>query len=172
MLGLIARAEDRDRGRGRGVHARARAGSARPRRRDQLGQLLLQERKYAEAIDLFQRAIDAEPYNATAAYGLATALTRGGAREDGAAAMAQFQTLRDSGYATTYSQNYLEQGRYAEAIVVDRRGAGAGRSRRCRSVTFTDATASILPEARKPGGAGGATEDVTLVDLDADGDLD
>ena len=170
VLGLIARAENRT--------ADAVAAFTRVRELDpldpgaatQLGQLLLQDRKYAEAIDLFKRAIDAEPYNATAAYGLAMALTRGGSRDEGAAAMARFQKLRDSAYATTYSQNYLEQGRYAEAIS----STGAESElvdETVPKVTFTDATATILPEARKSGSAGGDGS-VALVDLDGDGDLD
>jgi tetratricopeptide (TPR) repeat protein len=81
-----------------------------------LGQIYVQQRKYTEAIAAFRRAIAAEPYNATALYNLATALLRGGAREEGQQLMRRFQTLRQSGAATSIGQNYLEQGRYAEAI--------------------------------------------------------
>jgi tetratricopeptide (TPR) repeat protein len=176
VLGLIARAENRT--------ADAVAAFTRVRELDpddpgaatQLGQLLLQERKYAEAIDLFKRAIEAEPYNATAAYGLAMALTRGGSREDGAAAMARFQKLRDSAYATTYSQNYLEQGRYAEAIA----STGAEPElvdQQIPNVSFTDVTAEVLPGGKPaarlgPGQIRGREAGVALADLDADGDLD
>jgi hypothetical protein len=82
-----------------------------------LGQIYLSQRKYAEAITAFRAAIAAEPYNATALYNLATALLRGGGREEGQQLMTRFQTLRQSGAATSIGQNYLEQGRYAEAIV-------------------------------------------------------
>jgi tetratricopeptide (TPR) repeat protein len=170
VLGLIARAENRT--------ADAVTAFTRVREIDQddpgaatqLGQLLLQDRKYAEATELFKRAIAAEPYNATAAYGLAMALTRAGSRDEGAAAMAQFQKLRDSAYATTYSQNYLEQGRYAGAI------ASTGAEPELvdgtiPKVTFADVTATVLPDLRKPGTAAGDGS-ATLVDLDADGDLD
>ncbi len=176
VLGLIARAENRT--------ADAVAAFTRVRELDpldpgaatQLGQLLLQERKYTEAIDLFKRAIDAEPYNATAAYGLAMALTRGGSRDEGAAAMAQFQKLRDSAYATTYSQNYLEQGRYAEAIA----STGAEPelvNQQIPNVSFTDVTAEVLPGGKPaarsgPGQIRGREAGVALADLDADGDLD
>jgi tetratricopeptide (TPR) repeat protein len=170
VLGLIARAENRT--------ADAVAAFTRVRELDpedpggatQLGQLLLQERKYQEAADLFRRALAGEPYNATSAYGLAMALTRGGARDEGAEAMARFQKLRDSAYATTYSQNYLEQGRYAEAIS----STGAEPElvdQTAPTVTFTDATATVLPDARKPASAAGDGS-VTLIDLDGDGDLD
>jgi tetratricopeptide (TPR) repeat protein len=174
VLGLIARAENRT--------ADAVSAFTRVRELDpedpgaatQLGQLLLQDRKFAEATELFKRAIAAEPYNATAAYGLAMALTRSGSRDEGATAMAQFQKLRDSAYATTYSQNYLEQGRYAEAIS----STGAEPElvdQTTPAVTFTDVTATALP-----GGfpltsrtAENRSEPlVTLVDYDRDGDLD
>ncbi|HEX2367379.1 MAG TPA: tetratricopeptide repeat protein, partial [Bradyrhizobium sp.] len=81
-----------------------------------LGQLYLQQRQYPEALAAFRAATTAEPYNATAAYGLATALIRSGAAAEGKPAMDRFEQLRSSNYSTTFSQNYLEQGRYAEAI--------------------------------------------------------
>nr|MBA2737017.1 tetratricopeptide repeat protein [Pyrinomonadaceae bacterium] len=81
-----------------------------------LGQLYAQQRKYTEAIAAFRTAISAEPYNATALYNLATALLRNNARDEGQQLMTRFQTLRQSGAATSLGQNYLEQGRYAEAV--------------------------------------------------------
>ena len=60
--------------------------------------------------------MEAAPYNATAAYGLANTLVLAGPADEGRAAMAHFQKLSESSYAITYSQTYLEQGRYAEAI--------------------------------------------------------
>src|SRR5262249_44024965 len=81
-----------------------------------LGQLLLARRQFPDALAAFRAAIAAEPYNATAAYGLATALTRSGDAAAGQQQMAKFQTLRDSPYAVTYAQTYLQQGRYGEAI--------------------------------------------------------
>ena len=74
-----------------------------------LGQVYVQERNFDAAIKLLREAIAAEPFNVTAAYNLATALTRSGAQEEGRAAMAQFQTLRDSAYGTTYAQTYLRR---------------------------------------------------------------
>ncbi len=82
-----------------------------------LGQIYMQQRKYAEAAATLRLAIEAEPYNATALYNLATALLRDGKREEGQKLMSRFQTLRQAGAATSIGQNYLEQGRYAEAVV-------------------------------------------------------
>jgi len=43
-----------------------------------LGQIHLQQRRYEDALRLFQEALTAEPYNVTAAYSAALALTRAG----------------------------------------------------------------------------------------------
>ena len=45
-----------------------------------LGQIHVQQRQYDEAAAAFREALAAEPFNVTAAYGLATALTRDRAR--------------------------------------------------------------------------------------------
>jgi Flp pilus assembly protein TadD len=111
-----------------------------------LGQLYSQERKYTEAIAAFRIALAAEPYNATALYSLGTALLRAGQRDEGQQVLARFQELRQRGSGTTLGQNYLEQGRYAEAVA----STGAEPElveRATPSVTFTDATASVLPSA-------------------------
>lgn len=164
VLGLIAREADRP--------AEALAHFQEVRKVDaddvgtaiNMGQIHLQEGRYPEAREAFSRAVKAEPYNVTAAYGLATALIRGGARDEGTAAMQRFQQLRDSGYAITYSRNYLEQGRYAEAL------------------SSTGAEAELVDERQpdvefrvhRPGGieALERTGAVTLDDIDKDGDLD
>ncbi|HTV00266.1 MAG TPA: FG-GAP-like repeat-containing protein, partial [Luteitalea sp.] len=117
VLGLIARSENRE--------DEAMAAFREVLKRDpddvaslvNLGQLLLQRRQYAEAVPLFSRAVDLEPYNVSALYNLAVAQTRAGDRETGAATTAKFQVLRETGYGTTYSNTYMEQGRYAEAIL-------------------------------------------------------
>ena len=159
-----------------------------------LGQLYLQQRNYADALTAFRAALDAEPYNVTAVYNLGIALTRSGQREEGARVMQQFQKLREGGYGTTLGQNYLEQGRYAEAIAST--GAEADIvSTATPEVTFADATRSAFGEGAKAatGGAeffgrrinaaewndatrrdlvsaqGGG---LTLFDFDGDGDLD
>ncbi|MCA1634206.1 MAG: FG-GAP-like repeat-containing protein [Acidobacteria bacterium] len=145
----------------------------------QMGQLYAQQRKYPEAIAAFRVALLEEPYNGTALYNLGTALLRAGRREEGQRLVQQFQTLRESGAATTIGQNYLEQGRYAEAVS----STGAERDvvdKRTPEVTFKDATSGVLPAPKETGATaqkgGGPREYVgsglVLFDFDGDGDLD
>jgi tetratricopeptide (TPR) repeat protein len=109
-----------------------------------LGQLHAQRRDYAEAERAFRAALDSEPYNTTALYGLANVLLRSDRREAGQQLLRQFQALRQSGAGTSIGTNYLEQGRYAEAVTST--GAEAGLvERRTPDVTFNDATPSVLP---------------------------
>ncbi len=110
-----------------------------------VGQLYAQQRKYPEAIAAFRLALAAEPYNATALYNLGQALMRSGQREEGQKATERFRQLREGGSATTLGQNYLEQGRYAEAIA----STGAEPElvdRTIPAVAFTDAYG--CPDAR------------------------
>ena len=135
-----------------------------------VGQLYAQQRKYPEAIAALRLAVTAEPYNATALYNLGTALIRSGQREEGQKVIAQFQELRQRGTGTTLGTNYLEQGRYAEAVAST--GAEPGLvDKRIPEVVFTDATANVLPARAAPAeeAASGAA---ALFDYDLDGDLD
>ncbi len=139
----------------------------------QLGQIRTQERRYDDAIPLFQGALTAEPYNVTAAYSVALALTRAGRADEGRQAMQRFDTLRASAYGVTYAQTYLSQGRYAEALT----SAGSEPSlvnASTPSVTFSEAPADFLPS---PGSsnqqpAKAIVGGFTLVDMDDDGTLD
>jgi tetratricopeptide (TPR) repeat protein len=152
----------------------------------QLGQLYVQQRKFPEAVAAFKTALAAEPYNGTALYNLGTAMLRAGRREEGQRVMQQFQTLRQSGAATIIGQNYLEQGRYAEAVT----STGAEPdlvNRATPEVSFRDDTAAALPAAPADAEAGPAAVAMpgqravvsvpaargeTLFDFDSDGDLD
>jgi tetratricopeptide (TPR) repeat protein len=134
-----------------------------------LGQLYAQQRKYPEAIAVLRTAVAAEPYNATGLYNLGTALMRAGQRDEGQKVIAKFQELRQRGTGTTLGTNYLEQGRYAEAIA----STGAEVElvdKATPEVVFTDASATVLPAgdwaADEAGGA------ALLFDYDLDGDLD
>jgi len=133
-----------------------------------LGQLYAQQKKSAEAITAFRTAIAAEPYNATALYNLATALLRSNARAEGQQLMTRFQTLRQSGAATSIGQNYLEQGRYAEAIV----STGAETELVDKTepkITFQETNIG-LPAARPKDSP--TLHGAVLFDADGDDDLD
>jgi tetratricopeptide (TPR) repeat protein len=138
-----------------------------------LGQLYTQQRKYAEAVPVLRTGLAAEPYNTTALYNLGTALIRAGQREEGQKIIQQFQALRERGSGTTLGTNYLEQGRYAEAIS----STGAEPElidRNPPEVRFTDVTATVLPTGDWPADVepqqlNGA---IVLFDYDLDGDLD
>ena len=162
-----------------------------------LGQVYAQQRKYPEAIAALRTALAAEPYNATALYNLGQSLMRSGQRDEGEKVIKQFQELRQRGSGSTLGTNYLEQGRYAEAIV----STGAEPElvdRAVPAVAFTDATAEILPGNSKAAESGTTSSpllgrkfksgelndagrrelaaslggNVTLFDFDLDGDLD
>ena len=117
VLGLIARNENRTED-ALGAFKRVLASDpADVGSNVNVGQIYTQQRSYAEAVTYFRKAYEAEPYNSTAIYNLATALIRIEQREEGQKLIERFQALRQSGAATSIGQNYLEQGRYAEALV-------------------------------------------------------
>jgi cytochrome c-type biogenesis protein CcmH/NrfG len=147
ILGLIARAQNRAADAMAAFERVLQADPRDPGANINIGQLQMQQRNYAAAITSFRTALAAEPYNVTAVYNLAIALTRAGQREEGGRAMQQFQKLREAGYGTTIGQNYLEQGRYAEAIT----STGAEPdlvSTATPDVTFTNATAAVMPATK------------------------
>jgi Tfp pilus assembly protein PilF len=117
VLGLVARAENREDDAIAAFRQVLEADADDVGALVNLGQLLLQQRAYTEAVTVFRRAVDLEPYNVSALYNLAVSLTRAGDRAAGAEVTTRFQALRESGYGTTYSNTYLEQGRYAEAVL-------------------------------------------------------
>jgi Tfp pilus assembly protein PilF len=126
-----------------------------------LAQLHMQKREYDAAIELLRPAVAAEPYHVTALYNLGVALTRAGKTEEGQKTIAKFQALREAGYGTAFSNNYLEQGRYAEAVA----STGA-------EAPLVDASAPPVKFAVGDALPGGIEEPITLADVDADGDLD
>ncbi len=136
-----------------------------------LGQLYAQQRKYPEAIAVLRPAVAAEPYNTTALYNLGTALLRGGQREEGQKIIQQFQALRERGSGTTLGTNYLEQGRYAEALASTGFEPGLV-DMNPPEVKFIDVTASVLPAGDWPAADASADGAVVLFDYDLDGDLD
>jgi tetratricopeptide (TPR) repeat protein len=195
VLGLIARAENRG--------ADALRFFERVRQLDpqdvgtivNIGQIYLQDGKYADAITVLRPAVVDEPYNVTAVYSLGLALTRAGQRDEGQRTLQGAETLRTKGYAVTFGTSYLEQGRYAEAIastgaepeLVDQTMPRATLTPVALGTTTsgpaTPAGADPSPFGRsfsaadlKPDGArrlaaslGGG---LTLIDFDGDGDFD
>jgi tetratricopeptide (TPR) repeat protein len=141
-----------------------------------VGQIFAQQKQYPEAIAAFRRAINAEPYNETGLYNLGILLTRTGHREEGRGLLQKFQQLKQSGAGTTLGTNYLEGGRYAEAVVST--GAEAELvDKTTPDVVFTDITDSALPpfrdlKAPRSKILGQASGAVALFDYDGDGDLD
>lgn len=147
----------------------------------QLAQVYVQQRRYAEAAKLCESALGVEPYNATAAYNLGIALARAGQRQAGEQALQRFQQLRESPYAITYSNTYLEQGRYAEAVA----STGAENeliNPATPDVIFSEAPAASVGQAIAPGRGAQAAAGVALpsplagaialADFDGDADLD
>ena len=140
-----------------------------------LGQIYSTQRKFTEAIALFRVALAAEPYNATALYNLGTTLIRAGQREEGQKVIAQFQELRQRGSGTTLGNNYLEQGRYADAV------ASTGNesdlvNKQTPDVSFQDVTSTVLPAPSSWPSTEPLVEvssgALVLFDYDLDGDLD
>jgi Flp pilus assembly protein TadD len=192
LLGLIARAQGRT--------DAAREAFERVRQMDprdvgtqiNVGQIQLQQQRYPEALAAFQAALAEEPYNVTAAYNLGLALTRAGERDEGRKAMEHSQALRAGGYGTVFSNNYLEQGRYAEAM------ASTGAERGLVDPAVPDVTFIRSAIAPTPAGSAGSpiswpfgrrfgandlADDgraiadalaggIALLDVDGDGDLD
>ena len=116
VLGLIARAENRTDDALREFERVRRIDGDDAGTNVNLGQMFLEQRRYDEAIAVLRRAVSLEPYNVTAVYNLGLALTRAGQESEGRRALEQAQALRSVGYAVTFGNGYLEQGRYAEAI--------------------------------------------------------
>ncbi len=168
LLGLIARVQDRPDDAVRAFQKVLELDPTDVGTKVNLGQVYTQQRKFAEGVTLLREATATEPYNATAAYGLAMALTRS-QDPGGPEAMKRFETLRGTPYARTYSQTYLEQGPYAEALAST--GAESDLVDAAPpAVTFADATPDALRSARPA--APSAAGSVILADLRNDGSLD
>ena len=191
VLALIAREENRDED---AVRLLERVRQIDPRDTGaavNLGQIHIQNRRYAQAIALLEPAFDDEPYSVTAAYNLGMALLRSGQQQRGQQLIERSQSLRATGYGTTFSNAYLERGKYAEALastgaereLVDRAPPGVTFNRTTALPSASTSSSATSPFGRQfresdltPEGArrlaaslGGA---VTLIDVDGDGDLD
>jgi lipoprotein NlpI len=131
-----------------------------------LGQVLVDRERYDEALPFLDEAAQVEPVNASAAYSRAMALGRGGRRAEAMEAMKHFQALRANPAHESFGKIYLEQGRYAEAVV----STGAEDElvdRKTPKVSFVDDPQAV---PGRPAAAGQLT--LSLADLDGDHDLD
>lgn len=177
ILGLIAKSQSRAEDAIAAFQRVLRIDPHDPGTNINLGQLYAQQRKYPEAIAAFNVALDAEPYNGTALYNLGQVLMRSQQRVEGQRVIQRFQELRERGSGITLGANYLEQGRYAEAVTST--GAEPGLiDKRTPEVIFADVTASVLPA---PAASSWPFTDslleqysgaALLFDHDGDGDLD
>jgi len=164
ILGLIARAQNQPDAAADAFMRVLTLDPSDPGAKINLAIVRLQQGRYQDVVTLCREVLADEPYNATAVYNLALALDRAGDRARSTQAMRQFEQLRNAPYAATYSQAYLEQGRYAEAVA----STGAEPElvdQTAPRVTFTDATAALLPGSP-------AARVATLADIDGDGRLD
>src|SRR6266542_930489 len=166
ILGLIARADNREADAARFFEQVRELDARDTGAAINLAQIYLQQRKYAEAAEALRPAVADEPFNVTAAYNLGLALTRAGQADEGRQMMERSQALRATGYGTTLSNTYLEQGRYAEAVAST--GAEADLvDAATPPVTFSMAPlVEIAGQADAPGGC------VAAFDADGDADLD
>ena len=165
VLGLVARADNREADAARSFE---RVRELDPRDAGaaiNLAQIYLQQRKYAEAAAVLRPAVADEPYNVTAAYNLGLALSRAGNAEEGRQMMERSQALRATGYGTTLSNTYLEQGRYAEAVA----STGAEPDLVDRATPAVSFSSGSLARTADTGGGPGCA---VLFDADGDGDLD
>jgi tetratricopeptide (TPR) repeat protein len=131
-----------------------------------LGQVLIDRERFDEALPFLDKAASIEPYNASVAYSRAMALGRGGRRAEAMEAMKHFQAIRANPSHTSFGKIYLEQGRYAEAVV----STGAESELvdpRTPHVDFAEKKDAIpaRPKAASP-------VTLALADLDDDGRLD
>ena len=133
-----------------------------------VGQIFSQQKNYETAVKYFQTAYEAEPYNTTAVYNLATTLQRKGDRTRAAELLKTFQILRENGAGTSVGINYLEQGRYAEAVAST--GAESELVDKAEpKITFQETNIGL--QSVKPKTSPTA-HDAVFFDADNDNDLD
>jgi Flp pilus assembly protein TadD len=152
------------------------------------GTLQSAQHRWDEAISYLRKALEREPVNVSIYYTLATALVQKGDMAQAEKVMAQFQELKSRGTGTSYGNQYMEQGRYAQAIRVSVPGgtpAGPGMSPRPRFVAAAAASGidfvhagpphAPLFDAQGKTGSGGSAELIAAYGsgfafLDYDGD--
>lgn len=189
IQGLVARAQGRNdiaRSRFSEVHLKDGSDTGTG---VQLAQIALEERRYDEAIERLRPVVAAEPHHVTAAYVLGLALVRSGQAE-GQQWLDRSQALREAGTGVTFGTGYLEQGRYGEAMSATGTEMALVDTTPARAAFSVTRLGELRPQPVPPSpfglrhqpsslGAEGAASlaaglggGVTLLDADADGDLD
>ncbi len=107
--------------------------------------------RHAEAIRAYRRVIALDPNNVSAYYNLAGELRRAKKPEESKQVLALFTEKRASGLNPTAGVRYLEQGKYAEAIVDRAHRAEAEAGDRVIPVKLCHATAPAGCENREEG---------------------
>jgi tetratricopeptide (TPR) repeat protein len=148
------------------------------------GALNSAQHKWDQAVEYLRSALVRDPINVSIYYALATALVQKGDTAQAEKVMGQFQELKSRGTGTSYGNQYLEQGRYAQAMQVASSGqsftsADAGRPRFVeaedaggldfvhggpRDTSIFDSTGGPRPEAAAAFGSG-----IAVLDYDGDG---
>ena len=80
------------------------------------GALNSAQHNWEAAVQYLREALARDPINVSIYYALATALVQKGDTPQAEKVMAQFQELKARGTGTSYGNQYLEQGRYAQTI--------------------------------------------------------
>jgi Flp pilus assembly protein TadD len=144
------------------------------------GALNSAQHKWDQAVGYLRNALSRDPINVSIYYALATALVQKGDTPQAEKVMGQFQELKSRGTGTSYGNQYMEQGRYAQAIQVSTSGEAFGtagarpRFTEAGGLSFThagardaaifDAAGRPRPDAAAAFGSGSA-----FLDYDADG---
>lgn len=117
-LGLIEKANGRSKESAQDFARVAKADPGDPESNYFLGQADLLLRDYAGAIAAFQLALQANPYHASAEFGLAQAYQRSGSSDLAAQHFARFQHLVETKIGSPIGTTYGEQGKYSLAAEI------------------------------------------------------
>ncbi|MCA9236880.1 MAG: VCBS repeat-containing protein [Planctomycetales bacterium] len=138
-----------------------------------VGQCLFADGKFDEAIREFRQASKIDPYLRSAYYGMFQAAQRTGDQETARDSFSQFQRMTDNPRARLAELKYTRMGPKAE-VAADDAAASAPRERPPGDI-FLAAVELPGAESASPAATSGAptaAPNVTVVDLDGDGDGD